>query len=247
MTDTQSNATTRTVTAAFEQPDWYITGYAANIRVRCETVSSYTTSRKFERVLDAGCGDGSLSLPLLRQGSEVTFLDLSRTMLERVKTRIPTNLVNRARLLHGDFTQTDLAASSFDLILFVGVFAYLPDIAEIANRIGRLVRPGGMIITECTDAGHFISRLNFTYRDLTAIVRPGKCQTYRHKAIDVVKAFERAGFELRHSFRYTYTVPILSRFLNHQRAYALMRLVYGSAEASRRQRMGSESLLLFEA
>lgn len=246
MRSNNSNSNAGTVAAAFGQPDWYVRGYAANIRVRCETVSDFTTGRDFDRVLDAGCGDGSLSLPFLGRGSDVTFLDLSQAMLEIVRNKIPNNLRDHARLLSGDFTQTELAPASFDLILFVGVFAYVADVSAVASQIRRLLRPGGMLITECTDAGHFIGRLNFGYRDLTSMVRPGKCHTYRHKAVDVVEAFQREGFDLRRSFRYSYTVPILPRFLNHQTAYKLMRRVYGSAMAGRRQGMGSESLFLFE-
>jgi SAM-dependent methyltransferase len=42
-------------------------------------------SPKGARVLDIGCGPGSLSIPLARAGAEVTALDISSGMLERLK------------------------------------------------------------------------------------------------------------------------------------------------------------------
>jgi ubiquinone/menaquinone biosynthesis C-methylase UbiE len=235
------------VAQAFEQPDWYINGYAANIRIRCETVRTYTKGRTFENVLDVGCGDGSLSLPFLSGNCRISFLDLSNAMLERVASRIPDNLRHQTKFLNGDFTQVDLPPSSFDLVLFVGVLAYVPDIKKIAERIRQVIRPGGLLMAECTDAAHFLGRLNFSYRDLTSLLRPGKCQTYRHRASEVVKAFQEAGFNLRQTFRYNYSLPVISRFTNQNQRYSLMRRFYGTAESSRRQKLGSESLMLFEA
>jgi ubiquinone/menaquinone biosynthesis C-methylase UbiE len=246
MSTPQTNNQEGDVAQAFARPDWYINGYAANIRTRCETVSFYTKGRTFKHVLDVGCGDGSLSLPFLGENCRITFLDLSNGMLNRVAARVPDNLRHQTKLLNGDFTQIDLPPASFDLVLFVGVLAYVPDVSKIADRIRQVIRPGGLLMTECTDAGHFFGRLNFSYRDLTSILRPGKCYTYRHRGSDVVKAFQSAGFTLRQSFRYTYSLPLISRFTNQTQAYSLMRRFYGTAEASRRQRFGSESLMLFE-
>jgi len=236
-----------TVTSAFEQPDWYVKGYAANIRMRCETVQTYIDQRPLTSVLDIGCGDGSLSLPLLSNTCQVTYLDLSSAMLEIVKKRVPEPLREQAHFVKGDLRQVDLAPASYDLILFVGVLAYVQNIREILVRLQKLVRPGGLIIAECTDASHFISRLNFGYRDLTGMLRSSKCDTFRHRGREVVSAFEHEGFKFRESFRHTYSVPIVSRFLNQDQTYSLMKRVYGSAQVPRRQRLGSELMMLFEA
>ena len=167
-------------------------------------------------------------------------------MLDIVAKRIPPNLLPQAKFLQGDFTEVDLSAASFDLVTFVGVLAYVSDVHLIARRLRQILRPGGMLITECTDAGHFVGRLNFGYRGLTSIVRPGVCHTFRHKASSVVKTYEAEGFKLQSSFRYNYSVPIISRFTKGERSYPAMRKLYGTAEKSRNQWLGSEVLMRFD-
>ena len=209
-------------------------------------MSAYTRHRAFQHVLDIGCGDGSLSLPFLSPECSVTFIDLSNAMLEIVTQKVPDALRPQAKFFQGEFADIDLPPASFDLAIFVGVLAYVSDVRIAAERIHRLVRPGGFIIVECTDAGHALARLNFGYRDLTGLLRPGKCHTYRHRAADVVGTFESAGFHSRRSFRYTYSLPTSSWFLSQNRTYSLISRLYGTAEASRHQRLGSELLTLFE-
>jgi 2-polyprenyl-3-methyl-5-hydroxy-6-metoxy-1,4-benzoquinol methylase len=247
MSNAQKTSTqSETVAQAFEQPEWYLRGYGPNIRLRCETVKTYSAERKFANILDVGCGDGSLSLPFLNEGSQVTFLDLSAAMLDIVAKRITPNLLPQAKFLKGDFTEVDLQPGSFDLVLFVGVLAYVSDIRLIARRLRQILRPGGMLITECTDAGHFIGRLNFGYRDLTALVRPGVCHTFRHKASEVIKSYEAEGLKLHSTFRYNYSLPLVSRLIKREQSYPSMRKRYGTAEQSRNQWLGSEVLMRFD-
>src|SRR5664280_868863 len=107
MSEKPSDNQTESVARAFEQPDWYVNGYVANIRVRRETVCAYTRDRAFENVLDIGCGDGSLSLPFLSSDCRVTFLDLSNAMLEIVAKKVPDSLRHQASFLKGEFTELD--------------------------------------------------------------------------------------------------------------------------------------------
>jgi len=245
-TEGKSNSQSEIVAKAFERPEWYLTGYAPNIRVRCETVDAYIRGRTFASVLDVGCGDGSLSLPLLSKSCEVSFLDLSGAMLDIVAKRISPVLLPQAKFLKGDFTEVNLQPKSYDLVLFVGVLAYVADVAMIARRIRQILRPGGMLIAECTDASHFIGRLNFGYRGLTSLVRPPIVHTFRHKASEVVKAYQDEGFKFHSEYRYNYSIPILKRFMNHNRSYPLMRKLYGTTESRRNQWLGSEWLMRFD-
>jgi magnesium-protoporphyrin O-methyltransferase len=45
-----------------------------------------------KRVLDAGAGTGALSVEMARRGAQVTAIDLSPTLVDLARTRIPTNL-----------------------------------------------------------------------------------------------------------------------------------------------------------
>ena len=50
-------------------------------------------------ILDIGCGDGSLSLPLLDDRSRLTLLDFSEGMLERARQNIPPGMNTRVEIV----------------------------------------------------------------------------------------------------------------------------------------------------
>lgn len=101
---------------------------------------------KGRRVLDLGCGTGTISLLLAKEGFDVTGVDLSEDMLAvaRAKTEaysIPFYLQNMTELeLH----------KKFDLILaFCDVFNYLQTKEEILQTFKRIyehLQEGGLLL-----------------------------------------------------------------------------------------------------
>ena len=64
-------------TQAFQKPEWYFTKLGYHVRVRIETVAEFLNGATLDRILDIGCGDGSISLQLLKEENRLTLLDLS--------------------------------------------------------------------------------------------------------------------------------------------------------------------------
>jgi ubiquinone/menaquinone biosynthesis C-methylase UbiE len=97
-------------------------------------------------VLDAGCGQGDLTLRLLEQGATVTALDVSPGMIDVVRRRA-------ARLpAGGAFTavaapleRSGLPDHSFDLVLGRFILHHV-DVRAGALELRRLLRPGGRAI-----------------------------------------------------------------------------------------------------
>jgi magnesium-protoporphyrin O-methyltransferase len=54
------------------------------------------------RLLDAGCGPGMLSIEAARRGAEVVAVDLSPTLLDLARERIPPDLAGRVEFIAGD-------------------------------------------------------------------------------------------------------------------------------------------------
>ena len=136
--------------------------------------------------------------------------------------------------------------SSFDLVLLVGVLAYWSDPRPLIRRAGSLVRPGGAVIAECTDASHPIAWLNRVYRATTSTFKTHRLTPETHSATNVATAFEQEGLRLARTFRYAYTVPLLSRLASQSTTYRAISRLYGTANSSRRQAWGPECLMLFE-
>ena len=53
------------VKAVFEDAGRYLNRRRFDIRIRAETIGALVSGASFRNVLDIGCGDGSISLPLL--------------------------------------------------------------------------------------------------------------------------------------------------------------------------------------
>ena len=68
------------------------------------------------RVLDAGCGTGALAVEAARRGADVVAIDLSPTLVELARERLPSELgAGSIRLLSGDML--DPALGEFDHVV----------------------------------------------------------------------------------------------------------------------------------
>ncbi|MDP8908779.1 MAG: class I SAM-dependent methyltransferase [Chloroflexota bacterium] len=96
------------------------------------------------RVLDAGCGQGDLTLHLLRSGAQVTALDLSPAMIDVVRRRT-AKFARPPTLITAPLEQSELPAASFDLIVGNYVLHHL-ELDAGGRELARLLRPGGRAI-----------------------------------------------------------------------------------------------------
>lgn len=80
------------VRAVFEKPQRYLTKRRFDIAIRAEIVQALVDGKKVRSVLDIGCGDGSLSLPLLSSKTKITLLDFSANMPAIARANIPQGI-----------------------------------------------------------------------------------------------------------------------------------------------------------
>ncbi len=147
------------VRSVFENAPRYLNSRQVDMRVRSETVKSFAAGLNARRVLDIGCGDGSISLPLvLTSKSRLTLLDLSAGMAARAKANVPEHLAGNVEVRHEDFMAL-LESMSFDLIVSVGVLAHVDSADAFLAKIATLLRPGGSLIVEFTDCRHLVGRM----------------------------------------------------------------------------------------
>ena len=102
------------------------------------------------RVLDAGGGDASDSVPLAVAGHDVVVLDPSEVLLEQARRRAAqagtTLRCHRAGVGDLDPSGADpVDLGSFDLVLCHHVVQYLPSSAEAVDALAPLLRPGGRL------------------------------------------------------------------------------------------------------
>ena len=95
------------------------------------------------RVLEVGIGTGRIALPLLREGVDVTGVDISRDMLDRLRMNAnghppPIAIADAMRLPFAD--------GAFGGAVAAHVFHLIPRWKDAVSEIVRVVRPGGVLI-----------------------------------------------------------------------------------------------------
>lgn len=96
------------------------------------------------RVLDVGCGNGSLTAEFGRMGYDVTGVDLSREGIEQARAHYPAG---RFEVLAADERLLEnLGVEPFDLVCSVEVIEHLYDPAALLAGCFAALRPGGMLL-----------------------------------------------------------------------------------------------------
>jgi ubiquinone/menaquinone biosynthesis C-methylase UbiE len=96
------------------------------------------------RVLDLGCGTGSLSVLLAELGHPVHGVDLSPRMLERAAEKTRRHGVQVA-LVEGDAGDPPVDGP-VDVVLSRHLLWALPDVPAVLDRWTRLLAPGGRLV-----------------------------------------------------------------------------------------------------
>jgi trans-aconitate methyltransferase len=146
--------------------------------------------RKGERVLDLGCGDGTLTLELVRAGCHVIAIDSSPEQVAAARARGLDARVLRAEALPFE--------GEFDAIFSNATLHWIKDAAAVAEGCRRALRPGGRFVGELGGAGNVARIRNALVAALDRRGLPGAAfdpwyyptpEAYR-------RVLEAAGFEL---------------------------------------------------
>lgn len=106
---------------------------------------SRLTDRKFERILDAGCGTGMSTAALVSAfgDSEIIGVDLSEEMLVKARKNI-----SQAIFIRRDCSQPLSDLGKFDLIFSNAFIQWLPDQKEFMEDSFRMLSEGGVFAAQ---------------------------------------------------------------------------------------------------
>jgi len=147
-----------------------------------------------ERLLDVGCGWGSLVLHAAeRFGARAVGVTLSEPQAELARARIrEAGLADRCEIRVQDYREVD--DGPYDKVASIGMYEHVgaARLDEYMGRLRHLVRPGGLVLN------HGIVRLAPGPRNRnTFIWRYVFPDGELHPVGNVVDSMERAGLELR--------------------------------------------------
>jgi len=229
----------------FENTALYLT-YDYNLQIRKETVETFTSEMKFSSVLDIPCGTGAISLPILDRTEKLTLIDISSNMLSIAKNNIPTNSMDKVELLNGDFFEIELPEESYDLIICLGLLAHVNSPEQLLKRITKLLKPGGLLIIQNTDSGHFYSYLIRIYLGVKNIISKQPYKLNSVKANFLEKVLNENRLEKQACYRYNQSFLGFSNLFSNQKKYNLTRNFFGNAAKNKNASWGSDYTYLFK-
>jgi SAM-dependent methyltransferase len=236
------------VRSVFENAPRYLNSRQVDMRVRTETVRILAATLNPRRVLDIGCGDGSISLPLATPASQLTLLDLSASMAALARANVPEHLAANVEVRNEDFMSASFEPQSFDLIVSVGVMAHVDSANAFIQKLVGLLRPGGSLIIEFTDCRHFVGRLERLSGQLKEIVAPAKYPTNRLSFPVVSKIFDRHDMRLAAVFRYArIPIPGIEKVLTVDLSHRIVKLIFGQCPSNKNAWLGNEYICLLTA
>jgi trans-aconitate methyltransferase len=141
------------------------------------------------RVLDAGCGDGLLSLAMAKRHPSwaLTGVDLREDLLEGARKRATARGLPNARFVPGNLEQP-LPVQERDAVLAVECLSEIPDDLQALRMMRAALAPGGLLVVQVPE------------RDWEPVL-PGSSGTWREQvrqgytAAELEATLREAGFE----------------------------------------------------
>jgi 2-polyprenyl-3-methyl-5-hydroxy-6-metoxy-1,4-benzoquinol methylase len=102
---------------------------------------------KTARVLEIGCGAGLVAVAVARKGFTVEAVDHAHAMIELTQRHArQAGLASRIHTAIEDVHELTFEDCSFDLIVALGVVAWLHDLRRGLAEIARVLTPGGYVV-----------------------------------------------------------------------------------------------------
>ena len=103
-----------------------------------------------QRVLDAGCGTGTITLAIAQRGCNVVGVDPSDAYLAGARHRRSHHAISYE---HGDAQSLAYETASFDAAVSFLAIDLIPDPGKAAAEMRRVTRPGGVVACGAIDLG----------------------------------------------------------------------------------------------
>ena len=146
------------------------------------------------RVLDFGCGPGTISVGLAQaiQPGELHGVDMEESQIDMARAVATSNGRANAKFHVGDVTSLEFEDNFFDLAHCHNVLMHVPDTQAVLAEVKRVLKPGGII--GCRE---MITASSFTHPDFGVIRR---AWTMFEDLLEADDAHLRMGTDLKIHF-----------------------------------------------
>jgi trans-aconitate methyltransferase len=119
-----------------------------------------------EKILDVGCGTGTLTAEIAERGAEVLGVDLSEEMISQARKKFPA--LNFEAL---DARQLQFS-EEFDGVFSNAVLHWIPEAEQLIAGVAQALRPGGRFVAEFGGKGNIRRLVEGFYRAFVALEMP---------------------------------------------------------------------------
>jgi 2-polyprenyl-3-methyl-5-hydroxy-6-metoxy-1,4-benzoquinol methylase len=137
------------------------------------------------KVLDLGCGFGDILEDLTRKGCDAFGLEINTRAVESC-------LKNGLKVSCSTLEEAHLPSNSFDTVIMCHVLEHLPHPQAALKEIHRILKPEGLVLVYCPNAGSYLAKFFGGYWHGWAI--PFHFYHYTDRTIKDLA--ERAGFKI---------------------------------------------------
>ena len=106
-------------------------------------------------VLELGCGNGRITLPIARAGCEVVGLDLAQPMVDDLLEKLeeePAQVRSRVKVRRGSFLELDMVDAFPLVILPFNALHHCEthhEVLALLDGVRRALQPGGRFVLDC--------------------------------------------------------------------------------------------------
>jgi predicted TPR repeat methyltransferase len=180
----------------FSEPDRYLSRNPG-LFVRAALVRSIVATERPRRILDLGCGDGSISLAFAEQAEHITLVDRSSGMIERARANTPEDALAKVDFVFADISQFS-SQRPWDLVLCLGVLAHVESVELVVAKAAESCAPGALCIFQLTDSHHPLAKALRPYNRARYRLRRGRrYETARMSVQDIVESGRRHSLRCR--------------------------------------------------
>lgn len=148
---------------------------------------------KGSRILEAGCGSGTISIDLSKRGAYYTGIDISQDSVELSKKVASFFELRNVSFKKMDGFKTIFSDKEFDIVFNIGVVVHFQD-EDIVKMLKEMARVGKFIVVGVPYSGSQIYKLSKEISQETGTWEYG----FERDFYSLKDLFEKAGVKLLH-------------------------------------------------
>jgi ubiquinone/menaquinone biosynthesis C-methylase UbiE len=151
------------------------------------------------RVLELGCGTGTVALRLAEHAGHIQALDVSSAMLKIAREKAQDQGVENVTFEHRDVVAMPLEENSQDMVVALSVLHLLPHKRAVLDKLYEALIPGGVLVSNTFCLASEPWWLRGAVKCLTAIGLLPRINYFTTQ--ELLEEFEEVGFEVAHNWQ----------------------------------------------